>query len=370
MKQIRILYIHGGVMKSGGTESYMMNYYRNIDRTKIQIDFIVHGFEKGVYDDEIEKLGGRIYHVPVKSKNLLGNYIAIKKIMKSGKYKIVHSHMDAMSYVPLKIARKYEVPIRIAHSHNNSYLTSNPIKIKINDYAKKRLPNEATLLFACSKLAGEWLYGKDNMDRVELIPNAIDVERFSFNSETRRQIRQELNLNNDDVVIGHIGRFEYQKNHDYLIQIFERLHKTSDKYKLILIGDGSMKEAIKQKCEQKGLSKYMIFLNSRKDVCKYYNAFDLFCMPSHFEGLSVVMIEAQTNGLKCITSDTVSKEVNITGNVSFIPIKNENLDMWVRAIFASDIARDINALEKVVKAGYSIKEAATELEKKYKEMVE
>jgi glycosyltransferase involved in cell wall biosynthesis len=309
----RILYINGGRMMNGGIEAYMMNYYRHLDRTKFQIDFVVHGFERGIQDDEIEKLGGKIYRVPVKSKNPLKNYLALKKILKSGEYKIVHSHMDAMSVVPLKIAKKCGVPVRIAHSHNMAHLTNNPLKIKLNDMAKKNLPASATHLFACSRGAGEWLFGAENKNRVEIIPNAIDVEKIAFNARIRQEIRRELKIADDEICVGHVGRFEYQKNHEFLVEAFAELTaKNCGKFRLILIGDGSLKESVRNLCEEKNISRLVTILDGRNDVWKFYNAFDLFCLPSHFEGLPVVLVEAQDNGLKCLVSDKVPREADIS----------------------------------------------------------
>lgn len=365
----RILYVNGGIMHQGGIESYMMNYYRNLDRNRIQIDFIVHGYEEGVYDEEIRQFGGEIYHVPVKSKHPIKNYIEIYKICKSGRYKIIHSHMDAMSYVPLKIAKKCGIPVRIAHSHNTNHLTNNKIKILMNEYARKHLPKVANQFFACSMKAGKWLFGKDNIDEIQVIPNAIDVSKFIYNEETRKKIRNELNFDDMDIVIGHVGRFEYQKNHDYLIDIFREVHKLSGGYKLVLIGNGSLKEHIKEKVNEYDLTDYVKFIDACSNVNEYYNAFDLICMPSHFEGLSVVMIEAQCNGLKCLTSNTTSKETDITGNVTFLPIDESDIDKWVSVILSANCKRDVNAPDKVNKAGYSIKEAANKLQKTYEDLL-
>lgn len=159
MKPKRILYVNGGLMDNGGITQYMMNYYRHIDKSRIQIDFIVHGEERGIYDDEIELLGGKVYQVPVKSKNPVKNAKMIYKICNSGSYRIIHAHMDAMSYVPLKIAKRCGIPVRIAHSHNTAYLTNNKIKVMLNEYVKKCLPTVATHLWACSQNAGEWMFG-------------------------------------------------------------------------------------------------------------------------------------------------------------------------------------------------------------------
>lgn len=364
-QMIRILYVLAGTFHRGGTEAYIMNYYRHMDKSKIQIDFIVHGYEIGVYDDEIKALGGKIYHVPTQTRNPVKNIRMIYGICKSGRYNIIHSHMDVKGYLALKIAKNCGIPIRIAHSHNTSYVTKNKFKLLLNEYARKKLPSVATHCFACSNKAGLWLFGRENVNRIQVIPNAIDTDKFRYNENIRKQIRNKLRFVDSDIVIGHIGRFEYQKNHEYLIEVFCRLCKISDRYRLVMIGDGSLKDKIKEMVRNYGLDSFIIFIDACANVNEYYNIFDLFCMPSHFEGLSFVMIEAQCNGLKCITSDATSIESNVTGNVKYISILRNSLDTWVSEILNTDFTRDPDAVGKVIDSGYSISEAAESLQNKY-----
>lgn len=332
MEPIRILYVNGGIMSRGGIESYMMNYYRNLDRDKIQIDFIVHGFEKGVYDDEIKLMGGRIYNVPVKSKDYIGNIKALRKIFLSGQYKIVHSHMDAMSTVVLKEAKKCGIPIRIAHSHNTQHLTNSRLKFILNEYARKNIKKYATHLFACSEDAGKWLFGKKSFDdgKVKIINNAIDLNKFKFDIIKRQKIRNELGIK-DEFVIGHVGRFDYQKNHSFLLDIFKGVLEKLPKSKLILVGDGHLKNEIFNKIKKLNIKDNVIILGLRDDVNEIINAFDIFILPSLFEGLGIVGVEAQTNGLQCVLSDVIPKEIRITENVEFISL-NENPEVWVEKV--------------------------------------
>lgn len=367
MEPKRILYINGGTMHRGGIESYMMNYYRNIDRERLQIDFIVHGFEKGVYDDEIEKMGGKIYHVPVKSKAPLKNAHLLREIFQTNQYKLVHSHMDAMSYVPLKIAEKCGIPIRIAHSHNTQHLTNNPIKIKMNDFAKKNLPKVATHLFACTEKAGIWLYGEGNENRIEVIPNAIETAKYTYNLADRKELQKQLDLNDKDIVIGHIGRFDYQKNHEFLIDMFAVLHSIDENYRLVMVGDGHLKETIQKKVAELKLEEAVRFVSGCADANRYYNVFDLFCLPSHFEGLAVVLIEAQTNGLSCIVSESVTRAADVTGNVAFLEL-NEKL--WAEKILNEEKQRLITSEKLVVDAGYEISKAAQKLQNRYEELLD
>lgn len=333
MKPERILYVCGGIMNRGGIESYMMNYYRHINREEIQIDFIVHGNQKGVYDDEIIKLGGYIYRVPVKSKDYFGNVRELKKIFNSGKYKILHTHMDAMNMVVLKIAKQCGIPFRISHSHNTQHLTSNPIKFILNEYARKNVKKYATHLFACSELAAEWLYGKQSIKNgnVTIINNAIDFSKYLFSERKRVEMRNNMRISENEIVIGHIGRFDYQKNHIFLLKIFKKYLETNPDSRLILIGEGHLKPKIIELIDEMQISENVLVVGSTDKVEDYLNMFDIFVFPSLFEGLGIVLIEAQVSGLQCITSDQVPKEANITGNVSYLSL-DESEKTWSNQI--------------------------------------
>lgn len=367
MELIRILYVNGGIMHRGGIESYMMNYYRHIDRTKIQIDFIVHGFEKGVYDDEIKRLGGRIFNVPVKSKSYLGNIRALKKIFMSGQYKIIHSHMDAMSMVVLKTAQECGIPIRIAHSHNTQHLTNNRIKYYINEYAKKNITKYATHCFACSELAGRWLFGDENVDknRVTFIKNAIELDKYKFNLNERKKIRKEFEVE-DSFVIGHVGRFDYQKNHLFLLGIFSELLKEQPNSKLLLVGDGHLRKEIESKIEALNIKDNVILAGARNDVQSIFNGLDVFCLPSLFEGMPVVSVEAQCNGLSCLFSDTITREAQIDKNVEYLKLEASS-KFWTDSLLsasANALKRTINP-EKFINKGYSISNEVINLQNIY-----
>ena len=364
----RILYVNGGIMHRGGIESYMMSYYRNLDKDKLQIDFIVHGYDKGIYDDEIEAMGGRIFRVPVKSKNYFGNIRELRKIFDSNDYKIVHSHMDAMSTVVLKIAKESNIPIRIAHSHNTQHLTTNKIKYLLNEYARKNITKYATHLFACSEPAARWLFGSTNVDKgnVVYVKNAINLEEYAFDPAMRAKYREEFSVE-EDLVIGHVGRFDYQKNHSYLIDVFNRLVQEVPNAKLVLVGDGRLKSKIQDKIIEYNLSNNIILLGVRDDVNNIMNAFDVFILPSHFEGLGIVLVEAQANGLKCIASDTIPKEVNISGDVTFLSTAQNNIGCWIRQILQTDVNNRNADINKFVTSGYGIKNEVEKLQQLYLE---
>ncbi|ETP67654.1 hypothetical protein G159_16270 [Planococcus glaciei CHR43] len=331
MEPIRILYVNGGIMHRGGIESYMMNYYRHIDRSKIQIDFVVHGFEKGVYDDEIKLMGGRIFNVPVKSKNYFGNIKALKDIFKTGNYKIIHSHMDAMNTVVLKQAKKLGVPIRISHSHSTDHYTKNKIKYFINELTKLTSTLYATDLWACSYKSGEWLYGKKNLTKINIVPNAISIEDFIYDKKVRKNMRELLGINSE-YVIGHVGNFNEIKNHEFLINAFKKVQLKLPNSKLILVGKGEKQKDIKALVMKLKIDDKVIFLNDRDDVHNIMQVFDIFALPSKFEGFPVVAIEAQCSGLKCIFSDKITKEICIVEeNVNFLSIDNTE-EVWCSEI--------------------------------------
>lgn len=367
MKPIRILYVNGGPMNRGGIESYMMNYYRNFDRNIIQIDFVAIGSKRAAYDDEIESLGGRMYYIHKKSKDYLAYKKGLREIFKTGQYKIVHTHMDAMGMTVLKEAQKCNIPVRIAHSHNTQHLTNNPIKLRINEYARKNINKYATHMFACSELAGRWLFGDNEFEseKVEIVKNAIDIEKFIFNESKRNSIRKGLGILNDEIIIGHVGRFDYQKNHTFILKFFYKLLKNNKKLKLILIGNGNLKDKINKQINTLGIEKNVKIIDECDNVNEMYNLFDIFVLPSHFEGLGIVAIEAQVNGLPCILSDRVPNEAKVSENVEFVNIDNE--DLWVNSIesiIENRLQRNIDK-QNIINLGYDIKSEAKKMQDKY-----
>lgn len=367
MDEIKVLYINGNTMKRGGIESYMMNYYRHFDHDKIKVDFVVLGFEEGAYDDEIAALGGKVYHVPKKSKNYFGYLRGLRKIFNTGEYKIVHSHLDAMSMTVLKQAKKCNIPIRIAHSHNTQHLTNNFIKILINEYARKTIKDYATHLFSCSEVAGRWLFGNEAVKegKVSIIKNAIEIDKFTFDEEKRKDFRRKLGISQNEFVIGHVGRFDYQKNHEFLLDVFADVLRTVQNAKLILVGDGDLREKIENKISTLNIKNNVILLGVREDVDNLYNLFDLFLLPSHFEGLGIVVIEAQTNGLPCIVSDAVPKEAKVTEKIKFLD--SNDIKLWSKMILEfSNIKIDRKICKKhIATLGYEINTEAKRLQKTY-----
>ena len=269
----------------GGVESVVMNYYRNIDRDKIQFHFLCDEDSTDIPYDEIEKLGGKVIIIPPYQR-LFEYQKELYRIFKENNYKIVHSHINALSVFPLRIAKKAGVPIRIAHSHstsNKKEWKKNILKMILRPLSKLYANN----YFACTEYAGKWLFGKKIVERKELnvINNAIDLKKFEFNENTRKALREELGIKDDTLIIGHVGRFMKQKNHEFLVEVFNEVYKKNQNTLLILIGQGPLLSEIKQKAINLNIEDKIKFIGQVTDIEKYYNIMDIFLFPSIYEGL-------------------------------------------------------------------------------------
>lgn len=274
-----------GKWNGGGVESVVMNYYRNIDRNKIQFHFLCDEDSTDIPYEEIEKLGGKVIVIPPYQK-LFKYQKELYRIFKENNYKIVHSHINALSVFPLRIAKKAKIPVRIAHSHstsNKKEWKKNILKMILRPLSKLYANN----YFACTEYAGKWLFGKKVVERKELnvINNAIDLKKFEFNENTRKALREELGIKDDTLIIGHVGRFMKQKNHEFLIEVFNKVYKKNQNTLLILIGQGPLLSEIKQKAINLNIEDKIKFIGQVTDVEKYYNIMDIFLFPSIYEGL-------------------------------------------------------------------------------------
>jgi glycosyltransferase involved in cell wall biosynthesis len=361
---IRIAHIIGNWF-GGGVEAVVMNYYRHIDRTRIQFDFLCSENSTNIPYDEIEDLGGRVYLIPNYTK--ISKYQKeLIKIFKENKYKIVHSHINTLSVFSLHAAKKAGVPVRIAHSHsttNKAEWKKNIIKQCLRPFSKIY----ATDYFACSELAGRWLFGNKtyNDGKVYILNNAIDVDKFDFNEEIRKKKRKELNIEDGTLVIGHVGRFVAQKNHKKLIEIFNEVHKQNRDTILLLAGQGPLMDKIKKQVNESGLKNSVIFLGQRSDINELYQAFDVFVLPSLYEGLGIVLIEAQCSGLYCISSREVPVIAQLTNLVEFVDLKMSK-DKWATQILnnCTHNKREKHSRE-ISNKGYNIFDNAKILQKKY-----
>lgn len=318
-----------GKWVGGGVESVIMNYYRHLDHSKVQFDFICDEDSTRIPYDEIKKLGGRVFLVP-KYQNLPKYLKALERLFKENQYRIVHSNINTLSVFPLYAAKKAGVPIRISHSHS----TSNPKEWKrnlIKNILRPFSKRYATDYFACSEKTGIYQFGKRKSKLVKIIPNSIDIEKFKFRSKDRQEIRAELGIEEDTIVIGHIGRFVETKNHQFIIHSFSKLHQKNPDTKLILIGDGPLLEKTRKTVRDLGLEESVLFLGRKENIAPYYSVFDIFFLPSLYEGMPMSGIEAQVSGLKCIFSSSFSKDTAIIpGNVLFL--SNEDKESLINGV--------------------------------------
>lgn len=353
-------------MHRAGLETMLMNYYRNIDRTKIQFDFLTHRPYKSDYDDEIISLGGKIYYAPrLYPQNYPKYFKWMEQFFKDHpEYKIVHSHIDAMSYLPLKAAKKAGIPIRIAHSHSTSI--DRNFKYLLKQYYRIKLRSVLTHEFSCGKAAGEFLFRND---KFTLIPNAVDAKKFYYDEKIRKDVRMKLEISNSTFVMGHVGRISYPKNHHFLIDIFKEVHAIKEDSLLLIIGTGDMEEEIKQYAKESGVNEYIKFLGNRNDTERFYQAFDVFMLPSLFEGVPLVGVEAQFADLPCFFSNKVPMEVVFSDKTNFMSL-DQSAKEWATEITNVDISNRNSGRLILINADYNIQTAHKILEAEYQKLYE
>ncbi len=349
-------------MGRGGLETMIMNYYRHIDRSQVQFDFLVHRDFRADYDDEIEALGGKIYRLPRLVPWSRSYRSALDQFFKTHpEYKIIHVHQDCLSSVILKAAKQNGVPVRIAHSHNSNQ--DKNLKYLVKLYYKQFIPKYATKLFACSEEAGRWMFSGA---QYEVLNNAIDAKQYAFDPEKREKARKEWNIAPSAFVVGHVGRIMPQKNHEQLVRIFEALHKKDANSCLLLVGDGDLRAQIEQMVADSGLQSSVIFTGVRTDVADLLQAMDVFVLPSLYEGFGMVALEAQAAGLPCILSDQVPRECAATSAVTYMAL-SESPSAWAEKISAYKDVERSDTYQMIVDAGYDIEANAQRLQQYYSE---
>lgn len=352
------------IMDRGGAETMVMNYYRHIDRTKVQFDFLVHREQRGAYDDEIERMGGRIYRMcPVYPQNFSRYKRDLRTFFRAHpEYKIIHSHMSELGYFAFREAERQGVPVRICHAHNAPH--GFDAKMIIRTYFKKRMMPYLTHLFMCGEESGKWLYGEKNKTRFIMLNNAIDAAVYSFDASKREKMRRQLGLA-DELVIGHVGRFNPQKNHPFLLNIFAALLKKEPNAVLLLVGGGADMPKIQAKAQELGIAERVRFLGVRSDVADLMQAMDVFVFPSLYEGLPVTMVEAQASGLPCIISDKVPPECILTeGLVNIMPL-SASPEAWAEKILTMRAIPRTDRREEIAAHGFDITTEAVKLQEFY-----
>lgn len=356
---LRVLHVIGK-MDRAGAETLIMNIYRNIDRSKIQFDFLLYSLEKGDYDKEIIELGGKIYRMPsFKGYNYLDLARKTKNFFDKHPYKIVHGHIGSLAPMYLFFAKK-KGAFTIAHSHS----TDSTILWKriVHSLLSRPVVYIADFYFGCSYQAGVDRFGKNIVEsnRYKIIKNAIDVDSFSYSQKRHAQLKEDYNLS-EKIIFGHVGRFDEQKNHKYLLQIFKRVSEKIDNAVLLLVGRGELENAIKKDIIKFGLEEKVKLLGVREDIPDLMNLFDVFVFPSLYEGLGIVCIEAQAAGLPCFVSDTVPDEAIVSDNIWKLSL-NSSAEEWT-----SVIVKQIKTFSRkdstasVRKAGYDIKTEVCDL---------
>ncbi len=344
-----------GKMDAGGAETFLMKIYRNIDRSMFQMDFAVSVQEKGFYDDEIKSLGGKIYHINPKSDGFVKNFCAIKSVVKDNDYKyVMRISQHSLSALELLAARMGGAEVRVFRSSNSNTTSSS----KVNQYLH-RLCRFMPLMFANVRIApsteaAEFMFGKNCIQKgtAILIHNAIDLEVYKFDENARREIQRNFGIEGK-FVVGHVGRFNKQKNHMYLLDIFNELQKSVPDSILLLIGKGELMEQVKTRVEELGIQDKVIFAGVRSDVPQLLSAMDVFLFPSLYEGMPNTVVEAQATGLPCVISDTITREANITGLVTYLPL-SASTAAWVEKVLGSRYWERPDVKMNFINDGYEI----------------
>ena len=346
---IRVLQVFASLNR-GGAEIMLLTLHKAIDREKVQFDYIANetNQEFSLVKD-ITALGGKVYYVP---KYLILNHFKYKNAWKqilreNNQWHIIHAHHTAPAFIFFKIAKKYGTKT-ISHSHIAS--SNSSLKSMIKIYFRKKMIRFSDNQFACSHAAGRWMFGKREYF---MLKNAVDAKCFAFDNQKRESVRNSLALN-DYLIFGHFGRFTEQKNHQFLISIFFEINRIHEKSRLLLLGSGPMLEKIRKQVKDSGLSDKVLFMGVRDDIPEFINGLDMFIFPSRYEGLPVTLVEAQANGLPCLVSDRVTKEIKITDNVEFLSL-DEPATTWAqRALEMAQANTRVNTTSDIIKAGYDV----------------
>ncbi|ASI86345.1 MULTISPECIES: glycosyltransferase family 1 protein [Bacillus] len=364
MEPIRVLQVLGS-LNNGGSQAMIMNVYRNINREKVQFDFIIDKPGEVYYKEEILRLGGRVYELPrYRGKNHFSYVKAWHNFFKEHReYKIIHGHVRSTATIYLSIAKKYGLR-SIIHSHSTS--SGVGISSVVKNILQYPLRYTVDNLFTCSEEAGKWLYGNkvSTKKNYKIIKNAIEAEKYIIDPIIRKEKRIELGID-DRLVIGHIGRFAYPKNHEFLLEVFKSIQEKREDATLLLVGDGELKRKIEEDAALMGISDKVIFTGARSDIPDLLQVMDIFVFPSHFEGLGIVVVEAQAAGIRCIVSDAVPQEVFMTDLVEGISLK-DGADYWAEKTLENvEGYEKRNTYKEIVAKGYDISESVSWLEKFY-----
>lgn len=366
---IRVLHVIGR-MGSGGAETMIMNLYRKIDRSQIQFDFVVHTDEKAFYDDEILALGGKIYST---NRYNIVNYFSYKKFWdeffeQHPEYQIVHGHINSSAAVYLSSAKRHG-RIAVVHSHATRNTKRN-LRAYVFDISVYPIRFIADYFWGCSLQAGLDRFGKNvvDADSFRILNNGIETEKYAYSPQNREKIRSQYKISNEAYIVGHVGRFTYAKNHDFLIDTFEKLHQTIPDSKLMLVGEGELENTIREKVRTLHLETDVIFVGQVKNVCDYLQAMDVFVFPSAFEGLGIALIEAQAAGLPCVVSENIQQEAKLPCDLVHTLNISDGAKLWAEQIQELRGTKRKDTSQVVKDAGFDIEESAKTLQEFYQEI--
>jgi len=367
---IRVLHVLGS-LDAGGMQSMIMNYYRHIDREKLIFDFLVFS-DSNFFKNEVISLGGRVYRITSRRENFIKNRLEINEFYRSHKeYKIIHFHQGINYFSPLVLARRNNVSVRIAHSHGMDPQLIKKQGFLYTSFTQKIIRNNATHFFACSINAANQIFTNDivSEENYYLMKNAIDLEIFKKEKKDSIDLRSEMRIGSR-FVVGHIGNFLDVKNHDFLLDIFEKIHEFERSSVLLLVGSGINEVKIKEKVHRLNLDDSVFFLGTRSDIPEILRMTDCVVFPSFYEGLPVTIIEAQASGIRCFISDTITREVKVSELVDFISLAT-GADEWARMILGkrSLFVKPDYLAESITSAGYNIAIEVEKLTKKYLELL-
>ena len=355
----RLLCIIGN-MNAGGAETFLMKMYRSIDHSNYQMDFCINTNNECFYEDEIKTLGGKIYRISAKSQSIKLFKNGLSDCIKSGNYKyVLRITSSAMGFMDLKIAKKAGAKICSARSSNSN--DGKSIKAKAAHVLGKLLYRKyADVKIAPSDLAAKYTFGKKAYRRgeVHILHNALDLNVYSFDEQTRNHIRKEFSISDNVKIIGHVGRFMSQKNHSFLLDIFNEIHKQNQNTVLMLVGKGELEDKIKEKIKALNLEDSVIFTGVRSDIPALLSAMDVFVFPSFYEGMPNTVIEAQATGLPCLIADTITKEANVTGLVRYMPLKVP--EEWAKEALNMISDTRMQTKEIMIENGYDIESVSME----------
>lgn len=364
-KPLRVLQVLTSLDR-GGMETMTMNFYRRMDRDRVQFDFLLHREEGGDYEGEARSLGARIYRVPRQNPLDPRYWKALDSFFSDHLYRVVHAQLDCMSALPLAVAKRHGAIVRIAHSHNSHQ--DRDLKYPLKLVCKRFITREATDLFACGVDAGRWMFGTDDFT---VVRNAIDVDAYAFDTARSTRVRRELGIHKSALVVGHVGRFAPAKNHSFILSVFADVLKLRPDAVLILVGDGELRSETELRTRELGIADSVRFLGVRSDVPDLMQAMDVFLMPSHYEGLPLVLVEAQASGLPCVISESIPVDCDLRGSSITRLSLDASVTEWAAMVArASGETIRINGVDIVKRSGFDAREMAGWLESFYLERAE